>query len=662
MSRRKNKPIFLIDTSTDVEKLTNCNNSESDANMSESDTNMSENDTSSDTNISESDSGIANRTSTGNIKFRSTIGKKKFIQISQNDPVKIAKKKENPTASKTKKEKLTVALMSKKKEKLTNAAVSTNQNNEVSSKPQNKNEFAAFMNLIGNQPELISTQKEIFEEYKSYLSGLDWSSGLKKCEVRKYKKLWSDICDDMIKVPLVSDILKLNINIQEKTEFIHKLIILNGMSFDSFEFIQIRKLLVSQYKQYLSMQFSQKQLDEYAEMENEMAKCHTNMDSQTAIKYSILGSNMSKKNKAFIYMRHQQISCGEDNGKIKSWIQTALAIPNNIHKGTIFNSKKPTAQSIDKYLYGIKNTLDKELYGMNTVKEKLLFFINNKIIKNDTSGGALALEGLPGIGKTCIVQALSKALDLPMVCIPIGGAKDASFLNGHGYTYEGSAPGAIVQALQELKCKNGIIFIDEIDKISQTEKGSEISKALLHIIDPSQNFAYHDKYLTNQFDIDLSKIWFIYTLNNRNGIDATLRDRIPIINMPGYTFKEKCEIAYNYIIPSALKNLGIDVKSVRFTDDAIKYLIQSVIENKMEICDSNGRSGVRQLKYLIEHLVMKINLLRGLWNPKYTPKLKLSFAISGFKLPLIVTPETINQLGITDFQQQESTAHMTMYM
>jgi ATP-dependent Lon protease len=250
-----------------------------------------------------------------------------------------------------------------------------------------------------------------------------------------------------------------------------------------------------------------------------------------------------------------------------------------------------------------------------------------------------------------------------MVSIPIGGAKDSSFLTGFSFTYEGAQPGAIAQALQELKCNNGIIFIDEIDKIPHTDKGNEISKALLHIIDPAQNHAFHDKYLSNQFDIDLSKIWFIYTLNNREDIERTLRDRIPIIKVSGYSYSEKNEIASKHLIPKALKNLNIGDGDIQFSAESIRYMISILQENQLEIADRDGRSGVRQLKYMIDHIIMKLNMLRNLWDPskRYTHKLQLSFGVSNFRLPLIVTPDTIQQLGITETYRPENLRHLSMY-
>jgi ATP-dependent Lon protease len=511
---------------------------------------------------------------------------------------------------------------------------------------------------LKDEGDFVQTQQEIAEDYKAYLNSLDWKTGLTKLEVKKYKKMWNEICDAIVNIPLISDVLRLKIGINEKADFIHKLIILYGLPMDSFEFIQMRKSLLSLYQKYQGMHLSQQQIIQFSQLEKRMAEI---AEYQSSLKYLILSSNLSEKNKSFVFSRYQQLLSEPDNGKLKVWINTALSIPTNIHENLTI--KKLNPRNIDKYLCNIMNVLNEELYGMNNIKEQLLFFINNKLTKKDMSGAAIALEGLPGIGKTCIINALSKALDLPMTCIQIGGAKDSSFLTGFSYTYEGAQPGAIVQALQELKCLNGIIFIDEIDKIPHTDKGNEISKALLHIIDPSQNFAFHDKYLSNQFDIDLSKIWFIYTLNNRNDIERTLCDRIPIIKVSGYTFHEKCEIAYKYLIPRALKNMNISSNEIEFSLDSIRYLIHLLQEHRLEITDSDGRSGVRQLRYLIDHIVMKLNLLRNLWDPtqKYSPKLSLSFQVNNFKLPIVITPEIINQLGISEAYQPENMRHLSMY-
>ncbi len=517
-------------------------------------------------------------------------------------------------------------------------------------------DLQTLLNTIND--ETPRTQKELLNDYKKYLNTIDWKSGFKKGEVAKYKDIWNSVCNDITDIPLISDVLRLNIDIAEKSEFIHKLIVMYGLSFDSFEFIQVKKILSNQFNRYKSLQLTSDQLANFSKLEEEITDVIM-LESNASLKYAILNSKMTDKNKAFVYSRYQQLS-GEDSGKLKNWIQTTLSVPTDILDLNV-NLDTPCAR--DNYLTNIKKTLDAELYGMTHVKEQILFFINNRIGKSDTRANALALEGLPGIGKTCIVQALSKALEIPMACIPIGGAKDASILTGYGYTYEGSTAGSIVQALQELKCLNGIIFIDEIDKISKSEKGNEISKALLHITDPSQNFAYHDKYLTNQFDIDLSKIWFIYTLNDRNNIDRTLRDRIPIIHVDGYTHKEKFDIIKNHLIPNALHNLNIPTDTVEFDDSAINHVLCLVRDSNMEIIDADGRSGIRQVKYLIEYILMKINLVLSLWDPKtsYQPLLKLSFTIPNFKLPLKVTPDVINSIGVGGFNSN-NTRHLSMYL
>jgi ATP-dependent Lon protease len=300
-----------------------------------------------------------------------------------------------------------------------------------------------------------------------------------------------------------------------------------------------------------------------------------------------------------------------------------------------------------KYLFDVKNLLDREIYGLENVKEKILFSLNNRIINSDAKGLNFALSGPPGVAKTSIINVLSKSINLPFFQINAAGMKDSSFLLGYNFTYEGSAPGAIMQALASMKCKNGIIYFDEFDKISPTDHGMEISRALLHITDFTQNHKFHDRYISEQIDIDLSSIWFIYSMNDKNCINPTLRDRISIIEIDGYTTDDKRQIMHKYLLPAALVNIKLDKDAIKIEDTAIDYLID--IAGDISIL-KNGKSGIRQLKYLLDDILMKINFLRTTYNTSDTDKekykLNLSFSIQDFKLPLLITKQIIIDLNI----------------
>ena len=185
----------------------------------------------------------------------------------------------------------------------------------------------------------------------------------------------------------------------------------------------------------------------------------------------------------------------------------------------------------------------------------------------------------------------------PFGFIPIGGSSNGSILDGHNYTYVGSTWGRIVDVLMESKCMNPIIFIDELDKVSRTEHGKEIIGILTHMVDPTQNDDFQDKYF-NGISIDLSKALIIFSYNDINAIDRILLDRIHRIKFEPLTLKEKITITKNYLLPEIYKKLGLNKEVVHFEDDVIEQIIETY----------TVESGVRKLKELLFEILSEINL------------------------------------------------------
>jgi ATP-dependent Lon protease len=234
---------------------------------------------------------------------------------------------------------------------------------------------------------------------------------------------------------------------------------------------------------------------------------------------------------------------------------------------------------------------------MQNVKEEILMVINQKLNNPSSTNCTFALVGEPGTGKTKIIRILSEILSLPMEQISMGGVNDVSQLEGHSYTYLGSKPGKIVESIQKMKCNNGIIFFDEIDKIGDSRHGREVTNALIHITDFTQNSTFHDNYI-GQIPIDLSKIWFIFSLNDENLVNPILRNRMKMIQVPKYSRKDRVEIARK-LMNEIYLDLNIDEKVIKFTDENIEYIIDKI---KQE-------AGVRELKRTIETILRKIKLL-----------------------------------------------------
>ena len=243
-------------------------------------------------------------------------------------------------------------------------------------------------------------------------------------------------------------------------------------------------------------------------------------------------------------------------------------------------------------LENARNILERDHYGMVKVKDRVieqLAVINHT---NNPCGSVLCLLGAPGVGKTSIAKSIAEATGRSFVRLSLGGMKDESELRGHRKTYVGAMPGRIVTALRQAKSSNPLILLDEIDKIGADYKGDPAS-ALLEILDSEQNMAFRDNYL--EIGIDLSKVLFLATANDTSTIPSPLLDRMEILELSSYTAEEKFNIAKNHLLPKQIKKHGLEKKSIKITDDALKDIISSYTRE----------SGVRKLEREIAAICRK---------------------------------------------------------
>jgi ATP-dependent Lon protease len=248
-----------------------------------------------------------------------------------------------------------------------------------------------------------------------------------------------------------------------------------------------------------------------------------------------------------------------------------------------------------------QKTLDDAVYGLNDAKMQIMQLLGQLVTNPKAIGTAIAIHGPAGTGKTSIVkEGISKILNRPFAFIALGGATDSSFLEGHGYTYEGSTWGKIVQILIDSKCMNPVIYFDELDKISETPKGEEITGILTHLTDTSQNSQFHDKYFT-EIDFDLSKCLFIFSYNDESKVNPILKDRMYRIQTKGYNQKQKTVIANSYLLPKIREQVRFKTEDIIIPDETEHYIIDN-------FC--NKEDGVRNLKRCLEIIYTKLNLYR----------------------------------------------------
>ncbi|MED9996293.1 MAG: endopeptidase La [Paludibacteraceae bacterium] len=263
-----------------------------------------------------------------------------------------------------------------------------------------------------------------------------------------------------------------------------------------------------------------------------------------------------------------------------NYVQTLVNLPWNEYTKDNFNLK--TAERV----------LNKDHFGLDDVKERILEHLAVLKLRGDLKSPIICLYGPPGVGKTSLGKSVAEALGRKYARISLGGLHDESEIRGHRRTYLGAMPGRIIQSLEKVGSSNPVFILDEIDKIGSDFKGDP-SSALLEVLDPEQNNAFHDNYI--DIDFDLSKVLFIATANDLSTVSRPLLDRMELINISGYIVEEKIEIATKHLIPKQWENHGIATKAVQVPKKTIRAIVEGYTRE----------SGVRGLDKLLAKIARK---------------------------------------------------------
>jgi ATP-dependent Lon protease len=358
-------------------------------------------------------------------------------------------------------------------------------------------------------------------------------------------------------------------------------------------------------------------------------------DETTPLRFRVLLSDMDDKVKAVAMKKVDSLAmmdCGSAYAKIKNWVDGVCALPIGKYKKLPVEPNTPREQ-VGAFLEGMKQKLDKAVHGHVEAKGHIIRLLAQWITNPTSKGLVVGIHGPPGIGKTELCKSVCEVLNLPFAFVPLGGANDGAYLDGHSYTYEGSMWGKIADVLMKCKAMNPVLFFDELDKISESKKGEELVNLLIHLTDPTQNDRFNDKFFLD-VELDLSRCLCIFSYNDENKISPILRDRMVRVRTEGYTIKDKQQIAKGHLLPGILNQFGLNPDDVTVSDSAIARIVDVVEEEQ----------GVRNLKRGLHDCVSFINYERLIGK-------------SDFEFPTAVTAEQVEEFVRTGRRDGTSSAN-----
>lgn len=327
--------------------------------------------------------------------------------------------------------------------------------------------------------------------------------------------------------------------------------------------------------------------EQLKEIEKELGQKDNNDSDSEGFKEKIISLKLDKPIEEKLLKEVEHLGktpfLSSESGVIVNYLEYVLSLP--------WSKKDKTNLNIRQ----TKKILDEDHYGLVEIKERILEYLAVQRLSSHRKGAILCFVGPPGVGKTSLTRSIARAIERKFIRVSLGGVRDEAEIRGHRKTYIGSMPGRIIQGIINAKSNNPVFLLDEIDKMSVDFRGDPAA-ALLEVLDPEQNNAFSDHYLEVPFD--LSDVFFITTANSEYEIPYSLKDRMEVINIPGYTEYEKVKIAQNYLLPKQLNYHGFKKGKVEISEACLTKIIR----------EYTHEAGVRGLEKEISTICRKIAL------------------------------------------------------
>ena len=430
-------------------------------------------------------------------------------------------------------------------------------------------------------------------------------------------------------LPTFMKVLKSQLTDEDKEECIWKVAVLNNSLYNHSRFDDefVDAMLKMQKKLDFYSKMNQSDFERYKELEDKFK----DVEFEKPMKNKIFDLPVDEDIKKVIYRHYLQNSLDEDNNeKEKKWLNVVLSIPWG--KYVKFDVPKPKQ---------IMEEWNKKVSGLIPAKEEFILTLTDYATNPTINPKILTLKGVPGCGKTLFVKSISNILNIPVQWIDLAGMNEVNFIKGFAKTWDGSKIGRLVESLINMQSMNGIIVLEEIDKVNAgTRHGKETLDALVPILDRTRNHEFFDNYLSD-VPVPLNNIIFIATCNDDKEFPQYLADRLNVMEIEKPDLAEKLNRAHNFMIPDALKERNLSSEDVLFDDDTIKYIIESYTFKQ----DGKPEEGVRLLKERLQSIIQRVNYFVKTQGEDYqfsSTKSSLNMP-SEFSLPFKVTRNHVDE-------------------